>query len=131
MSKFGLYSQGEEKNFLRREETFRGNCGLSEPGGTQQSIVLEEWRLLGEVIKVEELARGNPTRGSSVSAWVPQSPEPKAKTKIWVQVVYSMADPRKQRIGRHSTGRRKSQAKRALPKSLLRATGAQTPIERP
>ena len=111
--------KGKRKISSGGKKHSEGTADFQSREGPQQSIVLEERRRLGEVIKVEELARRNPARGSGVSAWVPQSPEPKAKTKTWVQVVYSMADPRKQRIGRRSTGRRKSRTKRALPKSLF------------
>ena len=109
---------GEEKDVPRREETFKENYRLSKLEGTS---VLKGLRQLGETRKAKQLAQRNPAREDNVLARVPW------RAKTWVQATCAGSDPRKQGLGRLRQGRRKSQAKMALPRSLLQATGAPSP----
>lgn len=118
MLRFGLWVNGEEKDVPRREETFKENYRFSKLEGTS---VLKGLRQLGETRKAKQLAQRNPAREDSVLAWVPW------RAKTWVQATCSGGDPRKQGLGRLRQGRRKSQAKMALPRSLLQATGTPSP----
>ena len=118
MSEVWLMNELGRERVPRREETFKENYRLSKLEGTS---VLKRLRQLRKPKKAKHLAQRNPTREDSVLASVPW------RAKAWVQAICAGGNPRKQGLWRLRQGRMKSQAKKALSRSLLWPTGVPSP----
>lgn len=118
MSKVWLMNELGRERVPRREETFKENYRLSKLEGTS---VLKRLRQLRKPKKAKHLAQRNPTREDSVLASVPW------RAKAWVQAICAGGNPRKQGLWRLRQGRMKSQAKKALSRSLLWPTRVPSP----
>lgn len=118
MSKVWLMNELGRERVPRRKETFKENYRLSKLEGAS---VLKGLRHLRKTKKATHLAQRSPTREDTVLASAPRSAE------AWVQAICAAGNPRKQGLWRLTQGRMKSQTKKALSRSLLRATGVPSP----
>lgn len=65
---------------------------------------------------MKQLARRNPARESGVSAWVPPNSEPKAKAKVWGQVVYAKGNPKEAEVRNTERGKEGKPGKGSIAK---------------